>query len=378
MSKNTKLSLVISSRNDPFGCLITIRSVLEEFKSCNFNCEIIVVDNSDIPGKRRTFKDIADPFIKSGQVKLFQQDFPCLFSARDKAVEESSSEYILIVDSHCLFYKDSIKNMIDQADQLNNLGILFGCICYSISHEEDAYCDRNVKSFLPIRKCAYKDIPKLFKIPLRSIPCLIKRKLYKRIRGYQPLSTNRLVWGGGDFLISFKPLLFGYTNWVLTTSGVIHLGPFKDDGFFIRSFTHNASSTYSRFVGMLTAAYVIGGEQLLHNRRNQFVNRLGNQKGFDRICQQIVKFGVESRRWIKENSVKTYNQIVEEFSNQPSCRTRKYDIENFLPSSQDNKFELYIPSKQIRDISTFKDDWRSRIIRNQVRLKNKQTVGATA
>ena len=210
-----KLSIVISERNDPFGTLVTIRSILEELKNCIFKTEIIIVDNSDKEEMRKVLTDIILPFLMDGSVKVFNQKFPCLFSARDLGVAKSTGEYILIIDSHCLIMKDSIKNMVEFADKTDNLGMLFGLMCYSVAHESDAFCDRDVSKFTGIRLNQYEGKGNSFKIPLRSMPMMIKRSIWDEIRGYYPLSTYKLIWGGGDFLISFKPLLLGYDNWIL-------------------------------------------------------------------------------------------------------------------------------------------------------------------
>ena len=329
-----KLSIVISSRNDPVGSLITIRSALEEFKGCDFKCEVVIVDNSDLPMKKQTLRDLAGPFISSGEVKLVNQNFPCLFSARDRGVEVASGEYIMVVDSHCLFYRDTVNNMVHFADKCNNLGMLFGSVCYSIAHEQDAYCDRDAKTFLPIRRCAYPNYEKSFKVPLRSMPYLIKRRLYRDMRGYRPLSKHRLVWGGGDFLISFKPLILGFDNWSLMSSGVIHLGPFADRGFFISSFLPSASSSYSRFVGMLTAAFVIGGRKVLRNRFKQLLKRVKNRDELERMKKQAVAFGSSERKWLANNSIRSYDDIVKIFEgSQGNHFVRRYQTENILPKA---------------------------------------------
>ena len=307
-----KLSIIISERNDPFGCLLTVRSVLESLKSCLFSSEIIIVDNSEDPCKRKILYDLLAPFTNSEQVKILEQNFTCLFSARDLAVKNSSGEYILILDSHCLMMKDSIKKLLSFADRIDNLGILFGLMCYSSAHELDSFCDRDVEKFTGLRLHGYKTTLPYFKSPLRSMPMVIKRSVWDHIRGYYPLSTHKLCWGGGDFLISFKPLLFGYSNWSLTTVGVVHLGPFNDGGFFVQSYIDIVSPSNSRFLGMLLSAYVIGGEELLSKRFKQLINRI-DEKQLSRIRTRVFELGAECRRWLVKHSKYTYDDIVSQF-----------------------------------------------------------------
>jgi len=357
-----KLSIIISERNDPFGTLITVRSIMEDLKSCNFDSEIIIVDNSNMDRKRQIFKDISAGFIHRNEIKLIEQPFSCLFSARELGVKNSTGEYIMMLDSHCLLYYKTIKNMMDKIETLSNVGILFGAMCYSDSHAQDAFIDRDIKTFLPIRLSAHTVDLECFKIPLRSMPFLIKRTLWDKMKGYEPLSTNRLVWGGGDFLISFKPLTLGYDNYILTTAGAIHLGPFNDNGFFINSFIH-ASGGPHQYIGMLTAAYVIGGEPLLKYRFDILVKRYKGD--LSRLMNQAVIAGVEFHRWFRSIQTRTYEQICSEFAGtQGDIKTRKYIVEGKLPKT--TKFSVIdhcsIPPNKVLQLPKPKTkSWREKI-----------------
>ena len=334
-----KLSIIISERNDPFGCLLTIRSVMESLKSCSFTSEIIIVDNSEDLAKRQTLYDLFDAFTTKNEVKIIEQNFACLFSARDLAVQHSTGEYILILDSHCLVMKNAINKLVTFADRIDNLGILFGLMCYSSAHELDAFCDRDVEKFTGLRLHGYKTTLPYFKSPLRSMPMVIKRSVWEHIRGYYPLSTHRLCWGGGDFLISFKPLLFGYSNWSLTTAGVVHLGPFNDGGFFTASYIDKASPNNPRFLGMLVAAYVIGGEELLDVRFSQLLNR-ADEKYLKRVKNRVFDLCAECRRWINKNTKVSYDSIVTQFKGKQSTtnlRIYKQDASLFPIATKVNK-----------------------------------------
>lgn len=324
-----KLSIIISERNDPFGTLITIRSLMEDLKSCDFNAEIIVVDNSDDKEKLKTFKDIASGFIHRKEIKLLEQSYQCLFNARELGVNNSTGKYIMVVDSHCLMYYETIKQMIERYESTPNIGMLFGSMCYSRAHEVDAFVDRDVKSFRPIRLCASKHDLTFFKIPLRSMPYIISRSIWDEMKGYEPLSSKRLVWGGGDFLISLKPLILGYDNYVLTTAGVIHLGPFNDKGFFTDTFIHDSGGPH-RYVGMLTAAYVIGGESLLERRFEILQTRYKGD--LNRLKFLALENGAEFRRWFKTVQKRDYDDICREFYGlQGDVDERRYIDRNILP-----------------------------------------------
>lgn len=329
-----KLSVIISERDDPVGTMITVRSVIEELKSCDFDGEVVVVDNSTDKYKSKALVDILKDHMQTNEVKLFTQSFQCLFSARDAGVKNAFGEYIMVLDSHCLLYKDTLKSMISFADSTPNLGMLFGSMCYSKAHSDDGFVDRDVRTFVPIRKCAYPSDQKVFKIPLRSMPYMISRDLYTFMRGYAPLSTHKLAWGGGDFLISFKPLLLGYDNWILTDYGAVHLGPFSDRGWFAGSFIFKGSP-YGRHLGMLTAAYVIGGEQLLNTRKEQLCHRRGIPSELNRMQSQAVEYGAAEHRWIESNKKISYASICDKFAGtQGDIKTRHYPIEDILPRAK--------------------------------------------
>lgn len=357
-----KLSVLISTRNDPVGTAITMRATLEEFKACDFPCELIIVDNSDLEGKSQMLHDLIYPYLNSGEAQLFTQPFPCLFSARELAAEKAIGEYLLFIDSHCIFYKDSLKNMVAKADSLDNLGLLFGSMCYSVSHHEDAFVDRGVEDILPIRKCEYDE--ECFQIPLRSMPFLIRSDLFKEMNGYAPLSTYFLVWGGGDFLISFKPLLLGYDNWILTSAGAVHLGPFHDRGFFISSYIKNTSHTYNRFTGMLTAAYVIGGPDLLETRIQQLSNRLSIPE-LRRLSHLATNFGEDERGKLSIASKRDYQSILSLYPNQGDYSVRKFQKHTDLMPR--------ITKSSSFTSQSVKNGWRSRIAINRDHLKLKQS-----
>lgn len=365
------LSVIISERNDPVATLITARNVIEEFKACgpNFQGEVIIVDNSDNPQKRQTLQDIIPAgYVRRKQIKIFHQDFQCLFSARELGVSKSTGNYILILDSHCLMYYEAIKNFLNFAKSTDNLGIVFGPMCYSKSHESDAFCDRNIKTFIPIRKCACLPLES-YKISIRSMPFMISRSLWTEIKGYSPLSTHKLCWGGGDFLIGFKPLLFGYDNWMLTTAGAVHLGPFSDRGQFAASYLNSSQNSYHRYVGMLTAAFVIGGNNLLQTRYDQLKKRNPNID-IKRMKDLAITFGSLDRRWIETKSKYNYQELTTLFKNQGDPSKRTYSLNNALPNVTGFKIEdvyeytLNQSSSNIVQLSNFQtkgNDWRSRI-----------------
>jgi len=370
-----KLSLIISERNDPIGTLVTVCSALEELTKVPYLCEIIIVDNSDNKQSINTLRKLISPeYIKSGQIKLLYQDHSCIFTAREFGVENSSGDYLLFVDSHCIFGRDAISNMVSFAESTPNLGFLYGLMNYSKNHEVDSFCDRDIESFIGIRISQYLDRPEPFKIPFRGMPFLCSKELFNSIKGYYTLSRHRLSWGGGDFLLGLKAAILGYDNWSLPSSTVIHLGPFKDDKYFLRSYIHKSSNIYPRRFGMIIAAYIIGGIDLVWKRFNQISSRIGAGSLNSRTIQQSIYFAEEEHRWLMSLAKKSYLDIVNEFKH------LQYTFPTEIKTYQLSK--LSSPHKPFQGsllppIQQYKNDWRSRIRIAQIVNKNNNLIEAS-
>jgi glycosyltransferase involved in cell wall biosynthesis len=310
MTDCIKLSLIISQRNDPVGTLITIRSALEAFKVLGHPAEIIVVDNSDDDIQRMAIKDlIPAEYIREGTIKLLFQPFPSLFSARELGVSKSTGEYLLFVDSHCVFGRDSVKHLLDFSLTHKGIGLAYGLCCYSHRIEDEAWCDRNVSTSKGIRIGWYSDHKDPFPVPFRGMPFLCHRDTFSAIGGYGFLSRYKLTWGGGDYFLGLKSSILGFTNWSIPSSIVIHLGPFKDDRYLTNSFFNESPRTYPVRVGMLAASYAIGGIGLANSRLSH-IHKLVNH----RTLESAMIIGEEDRRWIESKAVMSYDQLVNKFS----------------------------------------------------------------
>src|SRR5574343_944727 len=111
--KSPKISVVISNRNDTVMLSVTVRSALEALKAIKpLTGNVVIVDNSDEHIYNSLDSFIPKRYCDSGQVKIVRQDFPCLFTAREKAAEVSTAEYILCVDSHIIFGHNMIKDIV--------------------------------------------------------------------------------------------------------------------------------------------------------------------------------------------------------------------------------------------------------------------------
>lgn len=361
----TKLSIIISVRSDPVGALITVISALEELSTLNYKYEIIIVDNSDREQHFRALRKLINiEYIRDGIIKIYHQDHQCLFTARELGIRKSKGKYLLFVDSHCIFGRDSIANMVEFAESKTNLGFVYGPVCYSVNHEDDAFCDRGVDDFLGIRlgQCRYKR--ESFKVPFRGMPFLCEKSFFSKIKGYGTLSEHRLPWGGGDFILGFKSAMLGYDNWMVTNATVIHIGPFKNDCYLPPSYIRESGRGFPKRFGMIISAYIIGGEKLVKARIEQLNKRIGTDTLNERTIQLAVSMGEEERRWLWNESKKTYYEIVSEFKNtQHRCRSKVK--KSPIPKSDGTTYDKKKPKQKPRHRGPT-DDWRSRILAQTV------------
>ena len=364
-----KLSLIISQRNDAVGTLITIRSALEEFKSLGRKYEIIIADNSDNGVQRDAIQDlIPSLYIKEGIIKLIYQPFPSLFSARELAISKSFGTHLLFVDSHCLFGRDSISNLLNFSLTQPGIGFAYGICCYSHRVEEEGWCDRDVTTSKGIRLGWYhgQSWAQPFQAPFRGMPFICSRTTFDEIGGYGFLSRHRLAWGGGDYFLGLKSSLFGFTNWTVPSSLVIHLGPFSNDRYLIQSFLREPARNHPVRIGMLAAAYALGGTPLA-NHRLSGISKLVNQ----RTLSSAIRLGEEDRRWIQSRIKVTYNQLVEKFSPLQNYQVTSVRTEQIPPSKLWPKPVNPRPApKHPLLINRGRNTWEDRI-RDAEQLRNK-------
>lgn len=367
------ISVIISCRNEVVGTLITMRSAMEEFKN-GLNGEVVICDNSDNHRYPKAIKQKYNnsEWIKNEEVKFLTQSFPCLFTAREKAINAAEGKFILIVDSHCIFGKDSIREMLRTAKQ-PNIGFVYGLMNFSRNHELESYCDRDIENFLGIRLYEYPNKPTTFEIPFRGMPFLCSKAFFQRIKGYGTLSELKLTWGDGDFILGLKSALLGYKNLINTNASVIHLGPFKNSQYFPKSFIRESGSQYPKRFEMLLSAYIIGGEELLTKRIKQLSQRLKYQiSGND--YNLATQLGAKERKWLLENATLTYNDLVKKFKPlQTQSNDKPVGYEPLPPSDGTLVDEKQQNVTTIRTKGVRKNSWKARIIVERDRSKIKQS-----
>lgn len=309
-----RVSVIISNRNDTAMLAVTVRSILEELKAVPGGGEVVIVDNSDAeywpPIRDGSF--IAKKYFDEGRVRLFRQDYPCLFTAREEAVKRSKGEYILCVDSHMLIGHNMIVDMVHFMNRMrgySNLGFAHAPISWVHQHEDQSKHDRNVsRDELGPWGNAYS---KPRRITWKGMPWICRKKFWWAMGGYGALSQHKLSWGGGDMHIGTKPWLLGFENWAVPCSPAIHIGPFpkrvrKEYTYRIYSQSGNQTTT----VGFLVACYVLGGEEMMKRNAHVVKERFGLdiQKHWD-LAKQL---GEDERQWLLKRQVRSYEEYLRE------------------------------------------------------------------
>lgn len=301
---------------------VTIRSCIEELKPLGHeNCEIIIVDNSDerIYKTLNTFIPIG--YVKDRLVKVYRQDFPCLFTARETAVEKASGKYIVCVDSHMLIGHDmflDLYNFMESNKKDKTLAFAHASISWAHQHERNAKHDRDMSvNELGNWNKTYK---RARTITWKGMPWICKKDTWTAIQGYGALSQHKLSWGGGDLHIGIKPWLLGSKNWAVPCSPGIHIGPFpneqKNGNKHIsvvgrdKYRTYSASGNGPHTIGFLVSCYVLGGIPMMRRNKEAIQERFGKFIDVDKSWDQAKKYGEDEKAWLDERRVMTFEQLL--------------------------------------------------------------------
>jgi hypothetical protein len=350
------LSVIISTRCDPVPTLVTIHSILNASKSVDIPIEIIVVDNSEDENNREVLRRIIHrEYRRSGIIKLIEHKFQCIFTAREEGVGRASGELVMFLDSHMLLGKYCLESFLYFFQEMwddEKLGIAYGPMCYSRRIEEDSWHDRDPYTMSGLTL----NDPRTQPIAFRAVPMMMKKSLFRAIKGYGTLADNRLSWGGGDTHLGMKPLILGYTNWLVEGATAYHLGPFKkNDIYFRQSYMHTVDAN-KKYLGMLISAYVIGGIEFAERRMRQISSRI-NADVSDRDLKTAIQLGTTERRWLEENTVRSYEEICKELKKDKSeCR-----IIQIKKGERSSKRKKVLVSEPINLRGLPDDHWRRRI-----------------
>jgi glycosyltransferase involved in cell wall biosynthesis len=322
-----KLSIVISNRNDVSMLVVTIRSCIEELRYLGLrNCEIIVCDNSDQEVYNRLSSAIPTGYIKDGLLKVFHQDFPCLFTARETAIENSTGEYIACVDSHVIIGKDMFCELVlfmESRQDDETLGFAHAPVNWAHQHERASKHDRDMSvNELGSWGTAYE---KIRTITWKGMPWICRREWFldkeKGLGGYGALAEHKLSWGGGDMHIGIKPWLLGFKNWAVPTNPCIHIGPFPkidigknsnvtkvgEDKYRLYARSGNGPHT----VGFLVSCYILGGEPMMRRNRSAIEERFGRFIDVGKWWDKAKEYGEHEKQWLDKRKIMSFERLLE-------------------------------------------------------------------
>ena len=311
-----KLSIIISNRNDTVMMSVTINSCIEELRPLGLeNCEIIIVDNSDDQVYQQLNSCIPTGYIRDGILKIFRQDFPCLFTARETAIKSASGKYVACVDSHMIIGHNmflDLYNFMEEMKDDETLAFAHAPIKWSRQHDRTAKHDRDMsKHELGDWNSAYESYRT---ITWKGMPWICRREWFldstNGLNAYGALSQHKISWGGGDMHIGVKPWLLGFKNWAVPCSPGIHIGPFptKLPGYQYR--VYSESGKFPASFGFLVACYVLGGKSMMDRNKGIIAERFKWTK-IDNWYNKAIECGEDEKAWLDSRKIMTFEQLLE-------------------------------------------------------------------
>ena len=324
------LSVIISNRNDTAMLSVTVNSCIEELRPLGLkNCEITICDNSDEEVYKSLNSCLPIGYVKDGLMKIYRQDFPCLFTARETAALRSSGKYICCIDSHMIIgrgmFRDLVKFMERNEDD-KTLGFAHASVNWAHHHSRSAVHDRDMsKNELGDWNRKYSHTRT---ITWKGMPWICKREWFldkdKGLNAYGALSQHKISWGGGDMHIGIKPWLLGFKNWAVPCNSAIHIGPFpkinlkgdskvdasgEANGYKYR--LYSASGSYPHAFGFLVSCYVLGGEKMMNRNKRAISNRFGKYINVDKWWHKAMELGQDEKAWLDERKIMSFEQLLE-------------------------------------------------------------------
>lgn len=328
MSK--KLSVIIANRNDTAMLSITVNSCIEALIPLGLsNCEIIICDNSDKEIYPLLNSVLPTGYFKEKIIKVFRQDFPCLFTARETAASHAQSDYIACLDSHMLVGYNTfldLYNFMESHKDDKTLGFAHAPINWAHHHARNARHDRDMSvNELGDWNNAY-DYERT--ITWKGMPWICRKNWFLNnksgLGAYGTLSKYAISWGGGDMHIGIKPWLLGYKNWAVPTRPCVHIGPFpkidtgqnpnvsyySDSGDKYRYRTYIKSGNFPSTFGFLVSCYVLGGEPMMERNKAIITDRFGSYLDVQKWWAKAIQLGQEERDWLLSRQVISFEELL--------------------------------------------------------------------
>jgi len=322
-----KVSVIISNRNDVSMLVVTVRSCIEELIPLGEGAgEIVICDNSDPQIYEQLKAALPMGYVGEGLVNLIRQDFPCLFTARESAIEAAKGDYVICVDSHVIIGRDMISDLVTFMDKRKNdeeLGFVHAPVNWAHQHKRSSKHDRDMsETELGSWGSAY-GVERT--ITWKGMPWICRRNWFLDKAGglgaYGALAEHKLSWGGGDMHIGIKPWLLGFKNWAIPCSPAIHIGPFpKTDIGSNRNVVSVGQDKYRLWsesgvgphaIGFLVSCFILGGEAMMERNAAAITERFGRFIDVRKWWEKAKQFGKKEKQWLDERKVMSFEQLLE-------------------------------------------------------------------
>lgn len=320
------LSVIISNRNDTSMLAVTVRSCIEELISFGKgNFEIIIVDNSEDEYRQLLKSCLPMGYEREGILRIINQDFPCLFSARETGIRAAKYEYVACVDSHMLIGHNMFVDLIDFIERHNGdhtLGFAHAPINWVHQHEGGARHDRDMnRSELGPWGSAYNYERT---ITWKGMPWVCRKDWFLSkdgLGGYGALAQHKISWGGGDMHIGVKPWLLGFRNWAVPTRPGIHIGPFpkididknpnmaKVDKHKYRLWSSSGNGPHA--MGFIVSCYILGGDNMIQRNAGIIEERFGLSINKNGCYEQAKEWAKDEKAWLDDRKIMSFEELLE-------------------------------------------------------------------
>jgi len=308
---------------------VTLNSCIEMMKSLDCESEIILCDNSD----KRMYElmPVAYPtsWLRKKIVKVIRQESPCFTSARHKAAEVATGEYIFCVDSHILMGYNTLRDSVNFMDKhKDNKNSGFGHPPIRWAHQGQPA----IRYLLKISPAGLPnggwDVDTVFdhdqQMFWKFMPWICRREWFlNTLKGYGTHAEAMLSWGGAELLMQMKSLMLGYENWAIYTDPIAHIGPYTPEVIKTGQYkyrTYGPSGNYPHGFGELVAHYVTAGPDLGYKQaklgEESFKNRF--KVAVDTLWGGVEKVARPEYEWLQEHKHYDYLELLE---NKPWTKT---------------------------------------------------------
>lgn len=332
------LSIIIPYIQEYPQILFTIRSIHEQLKDIDH--EIIAVDNLCPPaieqlksrgktidkGHKNTKKDgsIQNSHIKSmSEVKgnewlkyIYYEDHFSHWQAKNEALRQSKSDFIMFIDAHCVPSHNSIPNMykyyVENWEELN--GSIHLPLTYHILESRKLIYQLIYDK--EIHKCEYSfsSMPKqdIFEVPCMSSCGMMLHKSFFDKVGLFPQTG---IYSGGEHFLNFVSSIIGRKKWIYAKDGALlhHHGEKRDYHYTWGCYQYNRIVANYMFGGEKWARYFVNNLKISEKDREKLFQKVvsveANQKQREKIKkQQVINIEDWAEEWVEKWEYKWKNE----------------------------------------------------------------------